>query len=266
MWLGLVAPLLLSGALAGEAPADAPQESAAEVQNVTPPEAGEDAEGRRTLRDWYELGGWIMHLIVGCSVIGLALVFERLIALRRNSVIPSKFLKQIRDHWHRREIPEVLALCASSDTSIARVLRAGLLHFGEGLARVEDAVDAAGAHEATLLRRNLSLLGSVANIATMLGLLGTVLGMIQSFDLIAQTGTGDARVVAGGIFQALVTTAAGLSVGIFAIALHSWLRRRVEVLVIDLEEISVGLLEDLAREPASADEPLGRPGLAPQEA
>ena len=113
----------------------------------------------------------------------------------------------------------------------------------------------AGDHEATLLRRNLPVLAAIGNIATMLGLLGTVMGMIASFEIIAETGTGDAREVAGGIFQALVTTAAGLMVGISAVAAHSFLRRKAEGLEIELQETSLRMLEDLSvgrREPASA--------------
>ncbi len=132
---------------------------------------------------------------------------------------------------------------------------------------MQDAVETAGAHEATLLRRNLPMLAALANIATMMGLLGTVLGMIESFDLIAQTGTGDARVVAGGIFQALVTTAAGLIVGITAIGFHSFLRRKVEVLEGDLDEISFRMLEQLSLD-HEAPEPAepGAAQLTPAEA
>jgi biopolymer transport protein ExbB len=262
----IAAPLVLQSLSVWGAPE--PQSGEESIQSVVAMEIPETDDGRRTLRDWYGLGGWIMHLIVACSVVSFALVLERGWSLRRNAVIPKKFLAQIRDHWHRREIPQVLTLCAASDTSIARVLRAGLVHFGEGqgLARVEDAIETAGAHEHTLLRRNLSLLSSLANIATMLGLLGTVLGMILSFDLIAKTGTGDARVVAGGIFQALVTTAAGLMVGIFAVACHSYFRRRVEIIVIDLEDISFRLLESLSREPESQPKSHKGGELAPAEA
>jgi biopolymer transport protein ExbB len=149
---------------------------------------------------------------------------------------------------------------------MSRVLRAGLTDFGEGLTRVEDAIETAGAHEHTILRRNLSLLSSVANIATMLGLLGTVLGMIESFDLIAKTGTGDARVVAGGIFQALVTTAAGLMVGIFTIAFYSYFRRKVEILVIDLEDISFRLMQALSKETEAEPSMSQQTELAPAEA
>jgi biopolymer transport protein ExbB len=236
------------------------------VQAVAAVELPTSDDGRRTLRDWYALGGWIMHLIVACSIVSFALILERFWSLRRRRVIPRNFLAQIRDHWHRREIPQVLALCAASDTAISRVLRAGLSHLGEGTTRMEDAVETAGTHEHTLLRRNLSLLSSLANIATMLGLLGTVLGMIASFDLIAKTGTGDARVVAGGIFQALVTTAAGLMVGIFTIGFYSYFRRRVEILVIDLEEISFRLLETLSEEPESQRDAKQQTELAPAEA
>ncbi len=231
--------LALTGlALAQEAPqAAAPAASAPEG----PSEPGEG----RTLADWYAMGGWIMHGLVLCSILTIAMVFERVWSLRRGAVIPRRFMRALMEHWRARDIPAVISMCAQSDVSIARVLRAGLLHFDEGLVRVEGAIEVAGDHEATLLRRNLSVLSALGNIATMMGLLGTVLGMIDAFDVIAQTGTGDARVVAGGIFQALVTTAAGLVVGISAVAMHSYLRRKVEILEIDLEETSFRLMEEL---------------------
>jgi biopolymer transport protein ExbB len=208
-----------------------------------------------------------MYGIGACSILTLALVLERAWTLRRGAVIPARVLSKLHAHLRNHELTQALALCGSSNTSIARVLRAGLIHFDQGLARMQDAVETAGAHEATLLRRNLPLLAALANIATMMGLLGTVLGMITSFELIAETGTGDARVVAGGIFQALVTTAAGLMVGIAAIGFHSFLRRKVEVLEADLEEVAFRMLEDLSihREEERADgAEAGQ--LTPQEA
>lgn len=263
--LTITLPLLLGGIPVGGADA---QEAAGEeaVSTVSTEDLPVADDGRRTLRDWYALGGWIMHLIVGCSVVSFTLVLERTWSLRRRAVIPRKFLRQIRDQWSRRAIPDLLRLCEAADNSISRVLRAGLTDFSEGLTRVEDAIETAGSHEHTILRRNLSLLSSVANIATMLGLLGTVLGMIESFDLIAKTGTGDARVVAGGIFQALVTTAAGLMVGIFTIGFYSYLRRKVEILVIDLEDISFRLMQALSKEPEEEQTMSQQSELAPAEA
>ncbi|TDJ07284.1 MAG: MotA/TolQ/ExbB proton channel family protein [Deltaproteobacteria bacterium] len=255
VWL-LSLPLVARHAVAQEqvlAEVEAPEEEAEEVG--------------RTVQDWYAMGGWIMHGILGCSILTLALVLERVWALRRNGVIPRSLLAKLHDHMRQRDVSQILTLCGSSETSIARVLRAGLLHFDHGLGSMQDAVETAGAHEATLLRRNLPMLAALANIATMMGLLGTVLGMIESFDLIAKTGTGDARVVAGGIFQALVTTAAGLIVGITAIGFHSFLRRKVEVLEGDLDEISFRMLEQLSlvREQPEPAEP-GAAQLAPAEA
>jgi biopolymer transport protein ExbB len=262
IWLLVAAPLLI------HLPASAAPEAGAsgeEVQAVETEEIVSTSEQQRTFGEYFELGGNIMWLLVFLSAISVTLIFERAWALRRGAVMPKNFLVKLRDHWHRREISEVLTMCSTSDTSIARVLRAGLLHFGQDLARMEDAIETAGAHETTLLRRNLSLMSSLGNIATMLGLLGTVLGMIESFELIAETGTGDASVVAGGIFKALVTTAAGLGVGIFTIVFYSYFRRRVEILVIDLEEISFRLMEDLSQQRTPEPVP-GGGNLAPAEA
>ena len=241
--------------------------AAQEAVNAVEVDEEESELGARSIRDWYDMGGWIMHGIVACSVLTLGLILERAWVLRRGVVIPRDLLSQLHEHLKRREIPKVLSLCSGSDSSIARVVRAGLLHFEQGLAHMQDAVDTAGSFEAALLRRNLPMLAALANIATMMGLLGTVLGMIESFDLIAKTGTGDARVVAGGIFQALVTTAAGLMVGISAIASHSFLRRRVEVLEADLEEIAFGMLEELSARGEAPEPPgLETTTLTPQEA
>ena len=209
--------------------------------------AGDGEDEQRTFAELYGYGGWIMHVLVALSVVVLGLTLERMIALRTNAVIPRKFMGQVMGHWRKGDIQQVSRICGASSVSIARVLRAGLIHYDEGLARMEDAVEAAGDHEATILRRNLGLIAALGNIATMIGLLGTVLGMITAFDVIAKTGTGDASVVAGGIFQALITTAAGLMVGITAIGAHSFLRRRVEVLEINLEETSFRLIEELSR-------------------
>ncbi len=236
---------LAVGLGASRAAAQAETPPSAEAATDADAEEAEAEEGGRTLRDWYELGGWIMHVLVATSMLVFYLVLERTWALRSTAVMPRKFLGQINDHSRQSELGKVLEICSETDNAIARVLRAGLIHFDQGLAPMEDAVETAGTHEATVLRRNLPLLAAIGNMATMMGLLGTVLGMINSFDLIATTGTGDARVVAGGIFQALVTTAAGLMVGLIAIGFHSFLRRRVEVMEIDLEEKSFRLLEDL---------------------
>lgn len=251
-----VLAMALGGAWPSSAQAqdEGPPAIGATASDDTAPAASDEADalvppddGRRTFAELFGYGGWVMWVLVVLSAIVLALILERMISLRSSAVIPGKFMRQLMEHWRRRDIGRVIELCAHSQVSIARVLRAGLLRFDEGLARMEDAVDVAGQHEATILRRNLGLIAALGNIATMVGLLGTVLGMIDAFDVIAKTGTGDASVVAGGIFQALITTAAGLMVGITALGAHSFLRRRVEVLEINLEETSFRMLEELQR-------------------
>jgi biopolymer transport protein ExbB len=259
LWLAPLVAIAQQAQPAEPAPPAAPAatpEAAAQAAPEVPvrvPVQGEAApEDSRTLGDWYRLGGWVMHVLVACSVISLALVMERAWSTRRSAVISRRFLKRMREHWNRRDLPQVLSICRDHDSAIARVLRVGLVHMDQGLAHMQDAVESQTVHETTVLRRNLPLLAALGNIATMLGLLGTVLGMIESFDLIAKTGTGDARVVAGGIFTALVTTAAGLMVGITTLLAHSFFRRRVDVLEIDLSEISLRLLEDLVEERSSS--------------
>jgi biopolymer transport protein ExbB len=170
----------------------------------------EEAADVRTLADWFEMGGWVMYLLVLTSILSLIVILERAWATRSGAIVPRALLRKIREATNRGEVQQVTALVGTGKTAIARVLRSGLVHFGEGLQSMEESVGFATDHESTRLRRNLGLLAALGNMATMMGLMGTVLGMIESFDLIAKTGTGDARVVAGGIFQALVTTAAGL--------------------------------------------------------
>ncbi|MCE2389981.1 MAG: MotA/TolQ/ExbB proton channel family protein [Proteobacteria bacterium] len=248
-WILIALPLLWA---APSAPAQQPEavqgqpaaESSPAAERETAEPAAPPAEGR-TLAEWYAMGGWVMHVLVGMSVLSLIVILERFWSLRRGATLPRDFLGQYRDHAHRGELKQVVELCSQSDHAAARVLRSGLVHFDQGLADMVDAASVAGEQESGGLRRNLPLLAALGNMATMLGLLGTVLGMIESFDLIAKTGTGDARVVAGGIFQALVTTAAGLMVGLVAIGAHSLLRRKAEGLEVELVEKSSRMLEDL---------------------
>ena len=129
------------------------------------------------------------------------------------------------------------------------MLRAGLLRFNHGIDAVERAIEGAGQHEAAILRRNLMLLGFLANIAPMLGLFGTVLGLTRSFDVIASYGmAGNPGAVAGGVAEALITTVFGLMVGIPTLAAYYFFKRKVEVRVLEMEEVSFALIEDLAYE------------------
>lgn len=234
----------------------------AEVAPVAGGTVGEpDTAESRSLRDWYELGGWVMHALAACSVLVLAVVLERLWSLRASAVAPRRLLAGLPEAWNPAHLEPALGLCDESPSGLARLAKVGIRALERGAQPLE-AVAAAAETESLQLRRNLALLAALANIATMLGLLGTVLGMIAAFDQIAEVGTGDPRVVAGGIFEALVTTAAGLSVGIVALSFHAYLRRRVDRLLLLLEEFLTNLLEQAATEErAPRAEPAG--ALAP---
>lgn len=202
-----------------------------------------------SLIDFYVKGGPAMHFILACSVLALAIILERVINLRKGKIISTAFIEEIKKYWYRREIEKAIQACRENDLSLSRVLRAGLLRFDHGIDAVEKAIESAGQHEAAVLRRNLMLLGFIANIAPMLGLFGTVLGLTRSFDVIASYGmAGNPGAVAAGIAEALITTVFGLMVGIPTLAAYYYFKRKVEVRILEMEEVSVALIEDLAYE------------------
>jgi biopolymer transport protein ExbB len=205
----------------------------------------------RTLFDWYAMGGWVMHCIAGCSVLVLAVALERAIALRPGAVVPRGLVRDLRELAVRGDAKAIAERCAGDRSPLAILARIAATEWLRGdPVRAEQAVETAAGAEASRLSRNLPLLAALANLATLLGLLGTVLGMIDAFELIAAQGSSDVSVVAGGIFRALVTTAAGLSVGIPALAVHALIRRRVEGLIERIEDVLSEVQEGLGRDPA----------------
>ena len=190
-------------------------------------------------------GGIMMYPILFCSILMIGIAIERFYTLRRKNIINPDFLDKVRSHWNWKDIHLGLQLCNSYDNSLSRILKAGLLRFGGKVDEVEHAIEGAGQHEASLLTSNLRVLGAVANITPMLGLLGTVFGMIKAFEVISESGTGNPSLVASGISEALVTTAAGLVVGIPALALYHYFRGRIERFVFEMEEVSLQLVEEL---------------------
>ena len=201
--------------------------------------------------NFYLKGGPAMHFILACSVFALAIILERAINLRKSKIISTDFIEEIKKYWYRREIDKAIQACREHDISLSRVLRAGLLRFNHGIDAVEKAIEGAGQHEAAILRRNLTILGFIANIAPMLGLFGTVLGLTRSFDVIASYGmAGNPGAVAAGIAEALITTVFGLTVGIPTLAAYYYYKRKVEIRTLEMEAVSVALIEDLTYEGA----------------
>ena len=188
---------------------------------------------------------WISVAGIGlCSIMVIALVIERSVALRRERVIPSRFLDQVRRAIYRGDIKAILECCDEYPVAMARVLRVGLSRYQVAPNELEKALETAGQIEASSLNSRVRGLGVVANLAPMLGFLGTVMGMIKAFNAIAAAGTSNPGLVASGISEALLTTAAGLLVGIPALALFHFFRSRADQLITAMETATLELLED----------------------
>ena len=183
-----------------------------------------------------------MWPILAASFLALTVTIERVWALRRSRVIPpgtvSHVLRLVRDG----RIPEAREVCRHDGGSFARIVHAGLEWWEQGPEAVREAIEDAGRREAPLLMRFLGVIGTVASISPLLGLLGTVLGMIKVFRTISLVGAGQGQGLSAGIAEALITTAFGLAVAIPALVAYNLLASRAEGLVRDIEEACHGIL------------------------
>lgn len=188
-------------------------------------------------------GGWVMIPILLCSVVGLAIVGERFWALRVSRVAPTHLLRHIWQLYQggRLDAREIQSIRDGSP--LGRVLAAGLANLRHDRAVMKESIEDAGRQVVLELERYLNTLGTIAAASPLLGLLGTVLGMINVFNSITTQGVGDAGALAGGISEALITTAAGLFVAIPALMFYRYFRGKVEVLVLRMEEEALKLVE-----------------------
>lgn len=180
----------------------------------------------------FEQAGWLIWPILVCSLVGLGIVLERLFTLRRSAIMPAAVVEQVADIAHA----SAMEAGNLKRQGLLGELLSGALIAGADPARRETYLRQESGRVAYLLERHLEVLGVIAAIAPLLGLLGTVVGMIEVFGALMLHGAGDASVLAGGIGQALITTAAGLTVGIPALVAHRLLLRRVRGLMVDLEQ------------------------------
>lgn len=190
-------------------------------------------------------GGFMMWPILICSILAMAIFIERFVGLRRSNIIHPRFIDEVKAHWEKRDFATALKVCRKHDVPISRILRAGLLRADLGVLETERAVEGAGGHEAAWLISRLRGLGVIASITPMLGLLGTVSGLIRSFGAIATSGPGNPSLVAAGVAEALIATAAGLMVGVVALGGYHFLRGRTERLIHEMEEVSIDLIEGI---------------------
>lgn len=182
-----------------------------------------------------EAGGWLMVPILLCSVLAAAIAVERFWSLQPSRIAPRNLLSQVWA-WIRNDEMDSRRLRVLRDSCpLGEILAAGLLSASRGRDAMKESIDEAAEHVLHELERYLTALGTIASVSPLLGLLGTVIGMIKTFTAIMVEGTGNAQMLAGGISQALITTAAGLSVAIPALILHRFFVRRVDELVLLME-------------------------------
>lgn len=187
-------------------------------------------------------GGVVMYPIIICSIIALAVFLERLWVLRRKLIIPDQFVRDVEEQIKKHKISEALFLCQNDSSSIAKIFLAGLKNTGRGMWLVKEAIEERGGREGVMLEKNVGILSTIANLTPLLGLLGTVSGMIKTFKVISQSG-GNPSLLAGGIAEALITTAAGLCVAIPTLVCYRIIKDKVESLIFEMEESSIRIIE-----------------------
>ena len=214
--------------------------------------------------DFVVKGGPVMIPIGLCSLAALALIIERLIGLRRSQVIPGGFLSGLKKHLGNghEDKEEALDFCRRNEAAIARIFAAGIRKLGASVEVVEKQVREAGEREVFKLRKYLRGLSVIGSIAPLLGLLGTIFGMITAFQTVATApeALGRTELLAEGIYEAMITTAAGLVVAIPVVVAYNYFSSRVERLVIQMDQMAVEFIEEYAGgSEASARTPQLRP-------
>jgi len=188
-------------------------------------------------------GGWLMLPIIACSVIAMAIVIERLWTLRRPRIMPDRLVGRVWQWYRHNQLNAERIDQLRNGSPLGRILAAGLVNRGHSREVMKEAIQDAGRQVVADMERHLDALGTIASVAPLLGLLGTVFGMIDVFSVIMNAGVGDPGVLAGGISEALITTASGLSVGIPTLLFHRYLDGKVNKLALGMEEQALKLVE-----------------------
>lgn len=190
-------------------------------------------------------GGWLMLPIILCSIIAIAIVIERFWTLSAARITPKYVLAQVWTWLKNNQLDSTKLRELRLSSPLGQILAAGLLNSKYGREAMIESIEQAAAQVVHELERYLNTLGTIAAITPLLGLLGTVVGMISVFSEIMLQGTGNANALAGGISQALITTAAGLTVAIPTFMFHRYFTRKVDSLVLNLEQESIKIVDAL---------------------
>jgi len=191
-------------------------------------------------------GGWLMLPIILCSIVAMAIVVERLWSLQRNKILPPELVPQLWGLAKEEEINDVTLKRIKLNSPLGAILASGLINKHHGREMMKTSIEETGRQVVHELERFLNPLGTIASITPLLGLLGTVVGMIKVFAAIMVHGVGDPGILAGGISEALLTTAAGLTVAIPSLIFHRYFERLIDDYVLKMEEEALKMVDLMA--------------------
>jgi biopolymer transport protein ExbB len=193
-------------------------------------------------------GGWLMIPIFLMSIVSVYIFFDRYLSIRKATKIDRNFMDRIRDYIKEDKVEDALALCRKTDSQIARMIEKGIKRIGQPMKEIEDAIEVVGKFEIYKLEKNLVILGVIAGIAPMFGFIGTIIGVIRIFYNISLADNISIGIISGGLYEKMVVSAAGLTVGIIAFICFHWLNIMVSKVVHMLEQSAMDFI-DLLQEP-----------------
>lgn len=200
--------------------------------------------------EFMQKGGPVMYVILLCSIVAFAVVIERFLQLRRARIDTDKFMNDISNLLKRNRIMEAIDVCNQTPGPISQVVKAGILKHDRSKPEIREAIEDAAVGEIPVLEKNLSMLATVAHIAPLLGLLGTVTGMVRAFQVIEQKATAlqpvNPKDLAGGIWEALLTTVFGLCVAIPTYVAYNYFVNKVNGFIFEMEKSATDLVNLLA--------------------
>ncbi|NVO21428.1 MAG: MotA/TolQ/ExbB proton channel family protein [Bacteroidetes bacterium] len=202
-----------------------------------------------SLLDLVIKGGPIMIPILILSMLAVYVFIERYLAIRKASKEESNLINNVRDFIHAGRIDSALAFCRSSDKPVSRMIEKGIKRIGRPLKEIEESIEIIGKFEVYKLEKNMAILAIIAGIAPMFGFIGTIIGVIKIFHDIALAGDVSIASVSSGLYTKMVSSAAGLIVGIFAFVCYHWLNIMIDKIVQKMEKNAMDFI-DLLQEPA----------------
>lgn len=194
-------------------------------------------------------GGIVMVPIILCSIVAAAIFLERLWTLQQGRVLPAELTGKVWKWVEQRQITDKHIVALQQNSPLGKILAAGLSNRHRDRNVIKESIEDAGRHVVHELERFIGVLGTIASISPLLGLLGTVLGMIRTFNTLSSGGAGNPMALAGGIAEALITTAAGLTVAIPALLAYRYTRGRVTSLVVQMEKEAIKLVQAIEESP-----------------